>query len=114
MEARKKCRRKQDDGTMCPWGEDRSPDVSSPEQEPDPTRALIPRRVARRGDTDTSARQVNYMEAEELAAVNPLPIPPLRTPPPSLVPTTQETTWHRTEAAIARNRNKRPASHTAK
>ena len=35
MSARKRCRRKQPDGTICPWGADRSPEVSSPEQEPE-------------------------------------------------------------------------------
>jgi hypothetical protein len=36
MNARKRCGRRLPDGTMCPWGQDRSPEVSSPEQDPPP------------------------------------------------------------------------------
>jgi hypothetical protein len=36
MEARKRCGRRLTDGSICPWGQDRSPEVSSPEQDPAP------------------------------------------------------------------------------
>ena len=36
MEARKRCGRRLPDGSICPWGQDRSPEVSSPEQDPAP------------------------------------------------------------------------------
>ncbi len=87
---------------MCRWGEDRSPDVSSPEQE----RVAVPplRHIRRRRDTGTSAGQINYMEAEQ-ASANPSNL---------LSPTTQQpkpTTWHRTETAMAAiAARKRPAS----
>jgi hypothetical protein len=38
MEARKRCGATLKDGSMCPWGQDRSPEVSEPEQEPSPPR----------------------------------------------------------------------------
>jgi hypothetical protein len=36
MNARKRCGALMKDGSRCPWGSDRSPEVSSPEQEPPP------------------------------------------------------------------------------
>ena len=43
MCARKRCGAKLPDGSICPWGQDRSPEVSSPEQDP-PFRP-IPRKI---------------------------------------------------------------------
>ena len=43
MEARKRCNRMLEDGSKCPWGQDRSPEVSTPEQESPPVQA--PRRT---------------------------------------------------------------------
>jgi hypothetical protein len=34
MNARKRCGAQLPDGSICPWGQDRSPEVSSPEQDP--------------------------------------------------------------------------------
>jgi hypothetical protein len=36
MKARKRCNQLLTDGTRCPWGQDRSPEVSTPEQESPP------------------------------------------------------------------------------
>ena len=35
MSARKRCGAKLPDGSICPWGQDRSPEVSEPEQDPE-------------------------------------------------------------------------------
>jgi hypothetical protein len=43
MSARKRCGAKLPDGSICPWGQDRSPEVSEPEQ--DPEHHPVPRRI---------------------------------------------------------------------
>jgi hypothetical protein len=109
MEARKKCRRKQDDGSICPWGEDRSPDVSSPEQD----RVVAPAPLRRRRVTDTTVVQINYMDRSVLPEHSSADTS-AATERPTLASVAElrkgiPTTWTRTESSVAKRA--RGASH---
>jgi hypothetical protein len=80
------------DGTRCPWGADRSPDVSSPEQEP--IVAPIPRRNRPKRDITSE-----IIAGEQPAAVSAVPGQDTQ-----LARTMQQDkppTWNRTASATA-------------
>jgi len=92
MHGRKHCNALMKDGTRCPWGADRSPDVSSPEQEP--IVAPIPRRNRPKRDITSE-----IIAGEQPAAVSAVPGQDTQ-----LARTMQQDkppTWNRTASATA-------------
>ena len=85
MRARKRCGRIQPDGKPCPWGEDRSPEVSSPEQSPERPQRKRPR-AWWRGPAPAAAAG----PAPPAAAG---PAPSDETPPPAAGPAPSDDTF---------------------
>jgi hypothetical protein len=76
MQARKRCGRRLPDGSICPWGQDRSPEVSSPEQDlPRPPRKRSARSLAPQASTDLPAAAADVVGAPERTSATRSPSP---------------------------------------
>jgi hypothetical protein len=95
MRARKRCGARLTDGSICPWGQDRSPEVSSPEQDPPPPPRKRPARRSPSPPALPAASAADDGTPDPRPPITPTSSPPRMPPVPPMPHPRPQTVWNR-------------------